>query len=370
MTEVIAGQTVDLLAQFFTSQGGTLVNLDATPIITIDEIATGNVALGPTSTGVTHPSTGSYGYAWTPIIGITGGDYLVTWSGTVSGTGVTATEVVTVLAALGESVSGGPCSDWPINWSMCDLTSVNPAVTGAAVTAATEILYALSGRRFGLCQLTVRPCRSDCMGDVWGYGTWGAGAWWQWGTWPRPLFYQGTWYNITCGQCRGSCSCQYVSEVLLPSPVNAVTQVKIDGTVLNPGSYRVDDWRRLVRTDGSIWPICQDLSKADTETGTWSVTVQFGEDVPELGQLALGELACQLAKLLSDDETCSLPKPVQSLTRQGVQMNFLDPNQIFADGRIGLYLCDLFLTTENPYRLPMRSRAYDVDNPGYRVTNT
>lgn len=372
MTTVIAGQTIDLLSQFYTSPGGSLVDLDATPTVQISEVATGTVVLGPTTTGVTHDGTGSYGYAWTPALTQHRGDYLVLWAGTKSAAPVTASETITVLGQTGEAASGGPCSDWPVDWSVCDLTSISPAVTGAALTAATEVLYALSGRRFGVCQLTIRPCRQDCFGDVWGWGTMGAGAWWQWGMWPRPLFYQGVWYNITCGQCISGCSCQYISEARLPSPVQTVTQVKVDGVVLSPTAYRVDDWRKLVRTDGNVWPICQDLSKDDTQVGTWSVTVQFGEDVPKLGQLALGELACQFAKLLSDDETCTLPKPVQSLTRQGVQMNFLDPNQIFADGRIGLYLCDLFLTTENPYHLPMRSRVYDVDGSGdgYRVTNT
>ncbi|WP_406418048.1 hypothetical protein [Streptomyces sp. NBC_01614] len=98
MTEVIAGQSVSLLAQFYDFEGGTLTDLDATPTIGITHIGTGSVALAPTSSGVTHPGTGSYGYAWTPSSSLTPGDYLATWSGLKSGSPVTAAETVTVTA--------------------------------------------------------------------------------------------------------------------------------------------------------------------------------------------------------------------------------------------------------------------------------
>ncbi|MGW4856996.1 hypothetical protein ACWEPZ_37890, partial [Streptomyces sp. NPDC004288] len=52
-----------------------------------------------TSSGVTHPGLGSYGYAWTPAGTLTPGVYLATWSGLKSATPVTATETVTVVAA-------------------------------------------------------------------------------------------------------------------------------------------------------------------------------------------------------------------------------------------------------------------------------
>lgn len=98
MTDTIAGQAVPLLAQFFDFSGGTLTDLDATPTIGIASIASGATALAATSSGVTHPGTGSYGYAWTPASSLTPGAYLATWSGLSSGSPVTATETVTVYA--------------------------------------------------------------------------------------------------------------------------------------------------------------------------------------------------------------------------------------------------------------------------------
>lgn len=209
---------------------------------------------------------------------------------------------------------------------------------------------------------------------TWG-GSWDSyvlGGWWQYGTYPRPLFFNGVWYNLTCGSgcADGNCSCSYVSETMLPEPVVSVDQVKVDGVVLAPTAYRLDDYRKLVRTDGSQWPLCNDLNLADTQVGTWSVQVTFGEPVPTLGQLAVGELATQLAKIIDCNEDCELPQPVQQLVRQGVTMNFLDPNKVFADGKVGLYLCDLFVSTVNPHSLISRSEIFDIDGSNYRITGT
>jgi len=98
MTETIAGQTIALLGQFYDFQGGQLTDLDGTPTIAVTSIATGATALAATTTGVTHPATGSYGYAWTPATSLTPGAYLATWTGLASGSPVTATETITVYA--------------------------------------------------------------------------------------------------------------------------------------------------------------------------------------------------------------------------------------------------------------------------------
>lgn len=98
MTDVIAGQSVSLLAQWYDFAGGSLTDLDATPTISVTSIAAGATALAATMSGVTHPGTGSYGYAWTPASSLTPGAYLATWSGVSSGSPVTATETVTVWA--------------------------------------------------------------------------------------------------------------------------------------------------------------------------------------------------------------------------------------------------------------------------------
>jgi len=262
----------------------------------------------------------------------------------------------------------GPCAPWEPVWP-CALPTGSEAVTGTALSAASEVLWAMSGRRFGLCTLTVRPCRQACAG-----GPADAAGWWQWtgsssGGWgPWPRFYRGVWTNVVCGTCTGGCGCSQVSQVRLPSPVAAVTEVVIDGHALPADAYRVDDRRLLVRTDGGEWPACQDWAADAGQPGTWSVTVQVGEQVPDLGRLAVGELAGELARAMVCPEKCALPRQVQALSRQGVSMQFPDPAQVFSEGRIGLPACDLFLQTYNPNGLRRRAGIYSPDAPAGRMT--
>ena len=249
----------------------------------------------------------------------------------------------------------GPCENWPVYW-VCDMNTYTPELTGYAVSAATRILWSLSGRRFGLCSATLRPCADDCRGAS-QYPFSGS---WEWRTgyaMPPWDFYRLPYCSGGCGQ---SCSCAHVSEIRLPSPVDSVTAVKVDGAVLSAGAYRLDNNRLLVRTDGSRWPRCNNLSKGDDQPGTWSVTALFGEDVPDSGRLAMGELACEIAKAGTGVD-CRLPPGVTQLVRQGVTIQYPDIGQLLKDGRTGLYLVDLFLTSENPHGLKQRARVYDVD---------
>jgi hypothetical protein len=230
---------------------------------------------------------------------------------------------------------------------------------------ATRVLWALSGRRFGTCEVTLRPCRRDCYGEwPWGWSEWNSTAL---GTsvWSGYRY----WFPLSCGSCTSGCSCSEVSETVLPTPVNRIVQVKVDGTPLVTGAYRVDNNRLLVRTDGQQWPYCNDLTKEDTEAGTWSVTATYGEDVPEGAALAMGELACEIVKAGSGQD-CRLPAGVTQLVRQGVTIQYPDVGQLLTEGRTGLYLVDLFLASENPNGLKSRARVYSVDRPLHRRTGT
>ena len=257
-----------------------------------------------------------------------------------------------------------PCADWPIQWT-CDVSTVSPAVTALAVTSATEILYALSGRRFGVCEVTSRPCRYDCYEGPFYTSL----APWMGGSYPQPALIGGSWFNLTCGSCGRDCSCGALSEVILPSPVFQIVRVKIDGGVVPTGSYRLDDNRRLVRTDGGRWPSCNDLTRDDTEVGTWSITAQYGEAIPDIAQLAMGELACEIVRAATGGD-CRLPAGVTQLARQGVTISYPDIGTLWKQGRTGLYLVDAFLSTFNPAGLTRRSRTYSVDRPPFRRAGT
>jgi hypothetical protein len=155
MTDVIAGQAVALLTQFFDFQGGSLVDLDATPSVAVTSVATGATALAATSTGVTHPGTGSYGYAWTPASSLTPGLYLVQWAGTRSSGPVTATETITVYApASAADTNTSPDGIWYatrediMRGLDVQLTARNRRQIDDALAAATQSIHGLCHRRF------------------------------------------------------------------------------------------------------------------------------------------------------------------------------------------------------------------------------
>lgn len=252
--------------------------------------------------------------------------------------------------------SAGPCQPWTPIW--CQQLPISTApVSGSALQVATEILWAMSGRQFDECTLTLRPCQKDCFGGTWPYYD----RWNEFGTgWPYPYNYNGQWFNLGCGGCPGDCSCTVLYEAALPQPIESIVQIKIDGAVMPTGSYTVYDYRKLIRTDGHPWPLCNDLNKPDTQPGTWSVTAVFGTTVPAAGQLAVGELAREIALACVGDNRCALPKPVQNLVRQGVSMTFLDPTQVFAAGKVGLFFSDLFISAFNPGGIAARAQAIDV----------
>ncbi len=256
----------------------------------------------------------------------------------------------------------GPCENWPVRWT-CDVSCLSPAVTGDAVEVATEIIWALTGRQFGLCTVTLRPCRRECIDYPWPTDN----APWAGTSWINPSLIYGSWINQICGRCSTDCSCSSVSEIKLPAPVDSIVEVKIDGIVVTGSDYRLDNDRILVWLGDGDWPRCNDLRLADTEEGTWSVTARYGDTVPAGGAWAVGELACELVKAFQGDD-CRLPANVSQLVRQGATIQFPDPMELLKDGMTGLYMVDRFIATWNPYGLRRRSGVYNVDRPPFRRT--
>jgi len=365
MTNYVRGQTHNFYAEFFEFAGGPGV---AVPDLQLEVIRVSDAVsvIGPTSSGIVDLAVGSYVYPWNISSSVEVGDYLFVWSGTVSGDAVTATETIGVITA-NSGTGSSPCDVWPVKW-LCSLSAGAAAVTGDALQAATEVLWALSGRRFGLCTVTLRPCKRACSDVPWPSGLWPsvtAGM-----TYPMPVnLGGGEWLNLTCGSCTRDCSCATLEEVLLPGPVYDIVEVKVDGDVLDPSSYRLDDGRILVRVDGGRWPTCNNLNLADTQTDTWSITARYGEDVPLLGQMAVGELACEFVNLFLGGE-CQLPQPIQSLSRQGVSITYVDPNELLDNGRLGMRMSDMFIQTVNPGGLRARARVFDIDGPRARIVGT
>lgn len=269
-----------------------------------------------------------------------------------------------------------PVDVWPYDGDIEDVVpgiprDVDPTVVALANAAATEVLWALSGRRYGYRTETIRPCSQYTESDL---------PWWYWArasqyavTWAGPRLWS---TSMWCRSCeREYCSHTQMHEFRLPRfPVVEITDLLIDGQHLPVTganvNFRMDEYRWLVRTDGDPWPMTQDLSLPLTDAGTWSVSYRWGRAVPALGEMAQVALAGELVKMSLDME-CQLPQRVTSVSRQGVAFTVNDPLDFLENGRTGIYVVDLFLTTYNRQGAQRPARVFRVDGRhGGRRTGT
>lgn len=253
-----------------------------------------------------------------------------------------------------------PC-DWPIDVGCCPEWDGAPEEDREfARRVAAELVWRLSGRRFGLCEVTLRPCRRSCADPNPAAGAAGAAPF-------TPFIRDGQWYNARCG-CVTDCSCTELCELALPAPVHDIVEITLDGDVVPAESYRVDNHRMLVRTDGDCWPLCQDLGAAVGEPGAFAVTYRWGVPVPPGGQYAAGVYACELLRACAGGP-CRLPRRVQQITRDGVSMAFVDPMDFLEQGLTGVPETDTWIRSVNPHRLVGPSRVYSPDyRPPRRTT--
>lgn len=231
------------------------------------------------------------------------------------------------MATLTSEIDGsGPC-DWPLAFADCDTTdldSLSPEMRHTIIRSAIEYLWTWTGRVYGTCPAVIRPCREGCA-QVPTYSLSRLSAWA-----PVPPVSSFTptaaaWTDYDCGcDSSGCCDDENARTLRLPGRVVSVESVTVDGAVLDPSTYRVDNHALLVRLDGGVWPTCQDLTAHPSQPGTFQISYTRGAAVPYGGQLAAGVLATEMAKRLCNNKACGLPTRVQSVTRQGVSMVVLE----------------------------------------------
>lgn len=245
----------------------------------------------------------------------------------------------------------GPCA-WDIPDPLCcpDWATTDPAIQAAAQEYASWILWAATGRQFGLCTVTVRPCGmkrcNDGMADFVGYD-------WSNGTW-IPYIFNGTWFNCSCP---GTCCCDPRCQVRLMGPVNSVTEVTIGGIAVDPATYRVDDNHWLVRTAGECWPVCADMDTDDGDN-VFEVTYVRGTPVPNPLLIAGSTLECEWAKACTGSAECRLSNRVTSIARQGINIEMMNPGDVLADGLTGLWEVDAIIQALNPHGRRQRARIW------------
>lgn len=261
------------------------------------------------------------------------------------------------------SIPTAPCA-WPVDYCGCSVPdaydALEPEVKATYEGMATEYLWRWTGRVLGLCEVTVRPCRQNCS-TVDSHGIVLSSSW-------GPVIINGQWWNIGCGRCGNTCGCGSAAPALvLPGPVDSITEVLIDGVVIDPTTYRVDNHRLLIREETWGWPLCQDMNLPLGEPNTWAITYQRGVAVPTGGQIAAGVLAVELWKAACRDPSCALPSRVQSITRQGVTIAVLDSFDDVDQGHTGIWLIDSWVASVT--KAPARARVYSPDvRPRFRVT--
>lgn len=244
------------------------------------------------------------------------------------------------------------CSPWA---SPADVPEVHRSLLAddewvAVLTQASEILFYLSGRRFygGGCteSVVLRSHPAAAGTGAWPYHrTWGECPCWGYGQWldnwlypPRPGLYSGSHYAAFAIQ--------------LPREDVTVTSVTHNGLPFTDFMVNRNGW--LERTDGGSWDLCGDST---------TVNYSFGVAPPESGVQAVLDFALQIALGRVGDDSCKLPDRVQSITRQGISVTLLDPQEFLKDGRTGIYSVDLFLSAVNPYARPQRARVWSPDIP-------
>lgn len=247
------------------------------------------------------------------------------------------------------------CGTWELDDTCCDdWIDYTPAVTGRAATLAVNHLFRATGRRFGTCDLTIRPCATSCFSGTWSTYTGGPAR-------PpglisshslTPTLIDGKWHNFNGGVFACStCFCDTPDILNLPtSPVISITDITVDGTSIPLAGFQIVGPNQLVAPTGFNFPTCQNLGIVAGEEGTWSVTYTHGRPPPPDAPYALGLLACEYAKACVG-EKCRLPGNLERLTRQGVTQSF-DPNQI---PFTGIHEVDAFIKSVNPSLLPQRS---------------
>lgn len=257
---------------------------------------------------------------------------------------------------------GDPISPWVTTNALhidARLAALDLGLLGRCAQAATDLLWALSGRQFGglrTADLLVLPPACSCdqsrvgRSDMWSTNS---GSFPGVGGWPIGWVF--------------GCACS--AEVTLPdTPVDSIVRVSIDGVTVSAAGYRLDDNAILVRTDGSYWPLTG-LGIADTATPRMRVVYVWGLTPPTGAVIAAQMYATELALALTGNSDCRLPDRVTSITRQDLIKTFADPTVLLEQGLTGISVVDQWVRSMNPRaQTGARPRVLSPDLPRMRRT--
>lgn len=314
-------------------EGGspTAANYWVTPLVTDVDPAGGDFRQGSVSIPVglgfgADGEKGGLGAASVPA-----GSVMLSEIGAKHGSGVAYLPVAVAVSTVGSNsqydsapVSEVLCSAWAspadIPDAVKDGLPLNDSAYLDPLMRASEILWALSGRRWygGGCteRATLAPALGDGHHESWGVcGCWDLAPGSPYAHMDQPR------------------------AVRLPRTPAAIVSVLEDGVPLASTAYRLARSGWLERIDGGLWDVC---------SGTTVITYSFGEPPPRGGRAAAVTLGLELAKDANGISGCKLPKRTTSVTRQGVSIEMFDPQDFLDKGGVGIISVDLWLKSVNP----------------------
>lgn len=249
------------------------------------------------------------------------------------------------------------CAPWAtladVPQSLQDLLPmVTPDQWNSYLLYASELLYMLSGRRWlgqGACSesATLRMFPQGAGQGNWPYQrTWGRWGWWPYGSLMDNWLYPPMNMFVAT-------SLQPMAIQLPRDSITEVTQVTVDGTVLDPSLYRLTPSSFLERLDRQPWTLSNDSVVA---------SYNFGKPPPQGGIDCCVVLAGEFAK--SDlGKPCKLPDRVTSITRQGISFAVVDPMTFLPRSQTGIYRVDIWLQAVNPGGRAKRATVWSPDIP-------
>lgn len=190
--------------------------------------------------------------------------------------------------------------EWPVDEGCAPKEAVGDDRWATAVDLSRQVLWALTGRRFGVCPVV---------------------------------------YAVPGGEPEvcSPCSAPRWRVVHLPGPVWEVTGV-YDAQGAEVDLHVFYGWR--VRAVPGGW-----------------VEYLKGEPVPKGTGQIVGTLAAELFLQCIGDRRCRLPRNASSATRQGVSVQFPDPVEIIQAGLTGVPEVDLWIKSLNPQGLAQDSEV-------------
>lgn len=221
-----------------------------------------------------------------------------------------------------------------------------------AVKVASQLLWAMSGRRFsGVTTVTERYV---CASRAYRLGASARNY--------TPELVGGDVYNIPFDEFDDYA--EITTDGMSPStrlrlrgrPVVRIHSIRDRvGRIVDPANYYLVDHSTIQAKAGTSWAPCN-----------IEVTYSYGAPPPATGKAAARVLAKEFIKLWTGDDECALPQRVTSVSRQGVNYTILDNQDFIQEMRTGLYVVDLFLKSVNPDGARAKARVFSPDVPRAR----